>query len=188
MTFAERAAALVRSHRRAFVVILASFAIIAWTAVGASAWWLTDVLVGLPNGRDVREIASMAQATTLYDRYGRPAFTIFKEQRIPVPLDRISPHLVRAIVSVEDQRFFEHGGRDVVRVAGAFLSNVRSGRTTQGGSTLTQQLARQSFLNSEKTYSRKMKEVLVAARIEREFDKREILRLYLNKVYFGDGL
>ncbi len=188
MTFAERAAALVRSHRRAFVVILASFAIIAWTAVGASAWWLTDVLVGLPNGRDVREIASMAQATTLYDRYGRPAFTIFKEQRIPVPLDRISPHLVRAIVSVEDQRFFEHGGLDVVRVAGAFLSNVRSGRTTQGGSTLTQQLARQSFLNSEKTYSRKMKEVLVAARIEREFDKREILRLYLNKVYFGDGL
>jgi penicillin-binding protein 1A len=76
----------------------------------------------------------------------------------------------------------------VVRIAGAFLSNMRTGRTAQGGSTLTQQLARQSFLNTDKTYSRKMKEVIVAARIEKEFEKRDILQLYLNKVYFGDGL
>ena len=130
----------------------------------------------------------MAQATTLYDVHGRPAFTIFKEQRIAVSLDRVSPHLVHAILAVEDQRFFEHGGLDVVRVAGAFLTNLRSGRAAQGGSTLTQQLARQSFLTAEKTYTRKMKEVIVAARIEREFEKREILQLYLNKVYFGDGL
>ena len=69
-----------------------------------------------------------------------------------------------------------------------FSTNLRSGRSAQGGSTLTQQLARQSFLTAEKTYTRKMKEIIVAARIEREFEKREILQLYLNKVYFGDGL
>jgi penicillin-binding protein 1A len=103
-------------------------------------------------------------------------------------VDRVSPHLVKAILAVEDQRFFEHSGLDVVRVAGAFLGNLRARRPAQGGSTLTQQLARQSFLTNEKTYSRKMKEVIVAARIEEEFEKREILQLYLNKVYFGDGL
>jgi penicillin-binding protein 1A len=171
-----------------FVAILVVLAVAVWGAVGASAWWIKDVVTGLPSPHDVREIAVMARATTLYDVNGRTAFTIYKEQRIPVSIDRISPHLVRAILAIEDQRFYEHGGLDVVRIAGAFVNNVRSGRAAQGGSTLTQQLARQSFLTAEKTYSRKMKEILVAARIEREFDKREILQLYLNKVYFGDGL
>lgn len=188
MNFADRAAALIHAHRRPFVTLLVVLAVFAWTVVGASAWWIKDVVTGLPSTRDVREIAVMARATTLYDVHGRTAFTIYKEQRIPVSIDRVSPLLVQAILAVEDQRFFEHGGLDVVRIAGAFVENVRTGRTAQGGSTLTQQLARQSLLNAEKTYSRKMKEVIVAARIEREFEKREILQLYLNKVYFGDGL
>src|SRR5687767_12830883 len=188
MTLSERAAALVRSQRHLFVSLLVVIAVLVWGAVGASAWWIKDVVSGLPNTRDVREIAVMAQATTLYDVHGRTAFTIYKEQRIPISLDRVSPHLVQAILAVEDQRFYEHGGLDVVRIAGALVSNVRTGRTSQGASTLTQQLARQSFLTSKKTYGRKMKEAIVAARIERQFDKREILQLYLNKVYFGDGL
>jgi 1A family penicillin-binding protein len=188
MTFAERAAALIRSRRHVFVSLLMALSVLGWSAVGASAWWIRDVVSGLPNTHDVREIAVMARATTLYDTKGRTAFTIYKEQRIPVSLDRVSPHLVKAILAVEDQRFFEHRGLDVVRIAGAFLSNMRTGRTTQGGSTLTQQLARQSFLSTDKTYSRKMKEVIVAAQIEKEFEKRDILQLYLNKVYFGAGL
>ena len=188
MPFAERAAALIRSRRHVFASLLVVLAVVTWSAAGASAWWLKDVVSGLPSSKDVREIAVMAQATTLYDTKGRTAFTIFKEQRIPVSLDRVSPHLVKAILAVEDQRFFEHRGLDVVRIAGAFLTNVRTGRAAQGGSTLTQQLARQSFLSSDKTYSRKMKEVIVAARIESEFEKRDILQMYLNKVYFGDGL
>jgi penicillin-binding protein 1A len=188
MNLAERAAAFISSQRRLLVCLLVIIAVGVWGAVGASAWWIKGVVSGLPNASDVREIAVMARATTLYDVKGRTAFTIYKEQRIPVSLDRVSPHLVQAILAVEDQRFYEHGGLDVVRIAGAMVQNVRSGRTTQGASTLTQQLARQSFLTAEKTYGRKMKEVIVAARIEREFDKREILQLYLNKVYFGDGL
>jgi penicillin-binding protein 1A len=188
MILRERAAAIIHSQRRLFVGLLVVLSVMMWGVAGASAWWIKQVVTGLPNTHDVREIAAMAQATTLYDVNGRPAFTIYKEQRIPISLDRVSPHLVRAILAVEDQRFYEHRGMDVIRTAGAFLNNVRVGRAAQGGSTLTQQLARQSFLTTDKTYSRKAKEIIVAARIEKEFEKREILQLYLNKVYFGDGL
>ena len=130
----------------------------------------------------------MAQATTLLDAHDQRAFTIYREQRIEVPLSRVSPHLVRAIVAVEDQRFYDHKGIDLVRVAGAAISNLRQGTRAQGGSTLTQQLARNSFLTPEKTYTRKLKELVLARRIEAEFSKDEILELYLNKVYFGAGL
>src|SRR4029453_12906524 len=93
-----------------------------------------------------------------------------------------------AVVSVEDQRFFDHAGVDLIRIAAAALRNFREGRRAEGGSTITQQLARQSFLSRDKTYRRKLKEAILAARIEREFTKPQILELYLNKVYFGDGL
>jgi membrane carboxypeptidase/penicillin-binding protein len=188
MKMSGKLSAAVRAHRRLFVATIVALSIATWAAVGASAWFLRGVVTGLPDKNDVRGLTTMAQATTLLDVHGRPAFTIFKEQRIEVPLERISPHLVQAIVSVEDQRFYDHGGLDIVRVAGAALTNVRAGRAAQGGSTLTQQLARQSFLTTEKTYRRKLKEMIVAARIESQFDKKEILELYLNKVYFGDGL
>ena len=102
----------------------------------------------------------MAQSTTLFDAHDRPVFTIYKEQRIEVPLNRISPHLVRALVSMEDQRFYEHRGVDTVRVFGAMLANLRQGRRAQGGSTITQQLARQSFLTADKTFARKFKEIV----------------------------
>ena len=105
----------------------------------------------------------MAQATTLFDAADRPAFTIYKEQRIEVPLQKVSPHLVRALVAIEDQRFYDHRGVDTVRVLGAVLANLRQGRRAQGGSTITQQLARQSFLTPDKTFTRKLQEVFVAA-------------------------
>ena len=130
----------------------------------------------------------MAQATTLLDAQDRQAFTIFREQRIDVPLSSVSKHLVDAILAIEDQRFYDHRGVDIVRVAGAALNNVLEGRLAQGGSTITQQLARQSFLTPDKTIRRKLTEIFVAARLERQFTKDEILAMYLNKVYFGDGL
>lgn len=130
----------------------------------------------------------MAQSTTIYDIHDRPAFTIFKEQRIEVPLERISPNFLKAVISVEDQRFYEHSGVDAIRVGAAVLRNIEEGRRAEGGSTITQQLARQSFLTRDKTYRRKLKEVIVAAYIESLYSKKEILELYLNKVYFGDGL
>ena len=176
--------------RRPAVVasVLVVVAVLAWTATGWAAWLAWDLTSGLPDRERLRSIGEMAQSTTIFDAGGQPAFTIFKEQRIEVPLERISPHLVRAVLAVEDQRFYEHSGVDAVRVIGAVVANLRQGRRAQGGSTITQQLARQSFLTLDKTVRRKVKEVIVAAQIERTYSKEEILELYLNKVYFGDGL
>ncbi|HEY7446823.1 MAG TPA: PBP1A family penicillin-binding protein [Vicinamibacterales bacterium] len=151
--------------------------------------WLTyDVFSGLPGRDDIRSLGNMAQATTVYDMSNRPVFTIFKEQRIEVPFAKISPHLLRAIISIEDRRFFAHNGVDSFRVFGAAWKNLLHFRAAQGGSTITQQLARQSFLTRDKTLRRKLKEAVLAARIEDQYSKHEILELYLNKVYFGEGL
>lgn len=158
-----------------------------WAAGAYGFWFTANVSFDLPDRAAIRSVGDLAQATTLYDIDGRVVFTIFKEQRIEVPLARVSPHLVRAVLSIEDQRFYEHGGVDLIRVAAAAVANLRSGRRAQGGSTITQQLARQSFLSRDKTFRRKLKEVVLAAQIERAFTKDEILETYLNKVYFGDG-
>ena len=155
---------------------------------GTLAWFTVDMTAGLPTGQELRGLGDMAQSTTIYDAKDRPVFTIFKEQRIEVPLERISPNFINAVISVEDQRFFDHSGVDVVRVAAAFVRNIEEGRRAEGGSTITQQLARQSFLTRDKTYRRKLKEVILAAYIESLYNKKDILELYLNKVYFGDGL
>src|SRR5688572_199126 len=149
---------------------------------------LSILFASLPDRDELRTLGEMPQATTLYDVHNRPVFTIFKEYRIEVPLARISPHLRRAIIAFEDQRFAEHGGIDVVRIFGAVWADIREGRKAQGGSTITQQLARQTFLTREKKLWRKVREIALARRIERMYSKDEILELYLNKVYFGDGL
>ena len=188
MKLTDRVRQFIRAHHRAFAVAVVMLAIVMWGAVAASAWFTRDILAGLPHREALREVSTMAQATTLLDVHDKPAFTIYREQRIEIPLDRMSPHVVRAVLAVEDQRFYDHAGVDFVRVIGAAITNVREGRAAQGGSTITQQLARQSFLSREKTITRKLREIVVAARLEAEFSKDEILELYLNKVYFGNGL
>ena len=177
-----------RAHPGAFDTALASLAIITVGILAGSIWLAYSVLQDLPDAAELRDISAMAQATTLYDKDNRTAFTIFQERRVETPLSDVSPHLVRAIISIEDQRFYDHGGIDPIRIFAAAANNLRAHRAAQGGSTLTQQLARQSFLSSDKTLRRKMKEAVLAWRIEREFTKDQILELYLNKVYFGDGL
>ncbi|MBI2185866.1 MAG: PBP1A family penicillin-binding protein, partial [Acidobacteria bacterium] len=179
---------MTHARRRAFVAVLVTIAALIWTSVGAIGWALTVAASGLPDQAALRSVGAMSRATTIYDAHDRRVFTLFTEQRIEVPLSRISPHLTAAIVALEDQRFFDHGGVDVIRIAGAAWSNLRDGWGSQGGSTITQQLARQSFLTREKTLQRKLREIVLAARLEREFTKEQILELYLNKVYFGSGL
>ena len=174
--------------RHAFVAAIVTLAALIWTSVGAVGWVLSTAAVGLPDEAALGSIGAMSRATTIYDAHDRPVFTIFKEQRIEVPLARVSPHLIAAIVALEDQRFFDHGGVDVIRIAGAAWSNLRNGWGAQGGSTITQQLARQSFLTREKTLRRKLREIVLAARLEQVYTKEQILELYLNKVYFGSGL
>jgi penicillin-binding protein 1A len=172
----------------ALVVCVSVLAVVGFLSAGWLAWFSYDITAGLPDRAAVRGIGDMAQSTTIYDAGNLPAFTIFKEQRLEVPLEKVSRNLIAAVISVEDQRFFDHSGVDAIRVGAAVLRNVQEGRRAQGGSTITQQLARQSFLSRDKTYRRKLKEVILATYIESLHSKQEILELYLNKVYFGDGL
>jgi 1A family penicillin-binding protein len=162
----------------AAVVCLAAF----------SVWFIASLVRGLPDKDALDRIGEMDQATAVFDRDDKLAFTIFKEQRTEVPLNAISPVLIKAILAIEDQRFYQHSGFDVIRIVSAALANVRSLQASQGGSTITQQLARQSFLTTDKTFRRKIQEVILARRIENSYSKPQILELYLNKIYFGDGL
>ena len=187
--------AFLRGHRKILAgrpvlltSLIAALAVVSFFTAGVAAWFSYDITAGLPKRDAISGLGDMAQSTTLFDAHDRPAFTIFKEQRIEIPLAKMSPNLIKAVISVEDQRFYDHSGVDAIRVAGAVLKNLEVGRRAEGGSTITQQLARQSFLTRDKTYRRKVKEIILASYIEGEFQKNEILEMYLNKVYFGDGL
>jgi penicillin-binding protein 1A len=176
-----------RYPRAAAVAVFLALALQAGV-LGGSQWAVVQLVGGLPSIADVKRMGEMAQATVFYDVADQPAFTIFEERRFEVPLADVSPHLIDALVAIEDQRFHSHHGVDFVRIGGALVANLREGRLAQGGSTITQQLARQSFLTLDKTYRRKMQEALLAFRIEHQYTKDEILELYLNKMYFGAGL
>jgi penicillin-binding protein 1A len=163
-------------------------AVVLFLGSGMAAWLSYDITAGLPDRQAISGLGDMAVSTTLFDSADRPAFTIFKEQRLEIPFSRMSSTLIKAVISVEDQRFYDHRGVDAIRTAGAVIRNLEAGRRAEGGSTITQQLARQSFLTRDKTYRRKVKEIVLAGYIESQFSKEQILELYLNKVYFGDGL
>ena len=150
-------------------------------------WICVDLVAGMPGRDELRAFTEMARASVLFDKDNREVFTIAKEHRIEVPFAELSPKLVQAVIAIEDRRFFDHDGFDPIRIAGSAIAVMRAGSAVQGGSTITQQLARQS-VGRQKTLRRKLNEMLFAMQLERHFTKQEILELYLNKVYFGDGL
>jgi penicillin-binding protein 1A len=155
--------------------------------LGVYVWFVASLFSAIPTRQELRAFSAMATANVLYDLADRQVFTIAKEQRIEIPLSQMSPDFLKAVIAIEDRRFWEHEGFDPIRIAGAALVVAREGEAVQGASTITQQLARQS-VGREKTLTRKLKELLFAAQLEHNFTKQEILELYLNKVYFGDGL
>ena len=108
-----------------------------------------------------------------------------EERRIPIKVAEVPPQLIQAILSAEDDAFYYHQGVDFQGILRAAINNLRRGRTSEGASTITMQVARNYFLSPEKTYARKIKEVLLAFKIEREFSKSQILELYLNKIFLG---
>ena len=175
-------------HPRLVAAVAVAVMLAAIGSLAGGAWFLSSLRTGLPDKDAIGRMGDMSEATLVYDATDKLAFTIYAEQRIDVPLAEISPNLIRAILAIEDQRFYKHHGFDLIRIASAALVNVRRGRAAQGGSTITQQLARQSFLTPDKTIRRKLQELILAERIEWAYQKPQILELYLNKVYFGDGL
>jgi 1A family penicillin-binding protein len=125
--------------------------------------------------------------TVFYDAGGRPWFRL-DEQRRDVPLGRISTYFKDAVVAVEDHRFYLHPGIDPIALTRAAVNNLRSGTGTQGGSTITQQLARTLYLSNTRTYVRKLQEAALAVMLELFLSKNDILELYFNRIYLGGGI
>jgi penicillin-binding protein 1A len=125
--------------------------------------------------------------TRILDRNGEGLGDLFAEDRLMSPLEEIPKDLVNAALATEDRSFYDHWGIQPSALLRAALTNLRTGRTTQGGSTITQQLARNLFLTHERTVRRKIKEALLTIRLERIYSKDEILTMYFNQIYYGNG-
>jgi len=143
-------------------------------------------------GRDLPSLEQLEKppvglASTVYSADGHILKRFYIQRRVFVPYEMIPQHLIDAVISVEDRRFWDHWGIDMRRLFKAAFINLRAGRIVQGASTITQQLSRNLFLTLKVTFRRKIREALTAIRIERTYTKREILEMYLNQVYFGHG-
>ncbi len=150
-------------------------------------YYLYELNKELPQNLDELHDPDYTLPTTLYDRHGNQVDEIFIHRRIVVPYQSVPPHLIQALLASEDTRFFYHFGIDPIRMLKAFWVNLKAKRFVEGASTLTQQTARLFLLTREKKLVRKLKEILLALRIERQFTKEEILTLYLNKVFLGNA-
>jgi len=137
---------------------------------------------------DLNKLEQMESASVILDRNGKIFGQIYVENRETVPYEQLSPDLINAVVAVEDAKFYQHHGYDLLGIIRAALKNVTAGHVRQGASTITQQLARNSFSLKERTFRRKLLEIFLAQRIEEQFGKQKIMELYLNRIYFGGGL
>ena len=149
--------------------------------------WLVSEFSAKAESFDLSKLPKMESASVILDRSGQQMGKIFIQNRLPVAYDQIPKEMINAVVAEEDNRFFEHHGVDYYGVLRAAISNYRQGRVKQGASTVTQQLARNSFDLKERTFRRKILEMFVARRIEDHLTKDKIMELYLNRVYFGSG-
>ncbi|UCF30717.1 MAG: PBP1A family penicillin-binding protein [bacterium] len=128
-----------------------------------------------------------ALPTIVFDRNGAEVTRFFTENRELVSIDQVPRMVINAVLAIEDANFYQHKGLDYPGIFRAFLKNLLARRVVQGGSTITQQVAKSLLLSSERTYARKMKEAILARRIEKRFSKDELLEVYLNQSYFGFG-
>lgn len=142
--------------------------------------------------KDLPHISSLKDyrpptVTTVLSDDGRKIGEFFRERRIVIPLSKMPPRLIEAFVAAEDSRFYKHQGIDFLGIVRAFFKNIEAGALVQGGSTITQQVTKSFLLSPEKSFARKIKEAILAYRIDKAFTKDEILFLYLNQIYLGHG-
>jgi penicillin-binding protein 1A len=152
----------------------------------AGAWTLQVYQEELPSIEQIYNVTPVLP-TKLYDRHGRLFKQFYRERRTLISFEDLPKTLIDALLATEDRKFYNHWGFDWTGFTRAVLVNIRRGGRGQGGSTITQQLARMLFLTLEKSYSRKIKELLTAIKIERTYSKNEILEMYLNTYNFGSG-
>lgn len=171
---------------KVLIIFLSFFCIVVLAAVFFFVKIYNQYAKELPKSEDI--VITREESSSVYDRDGNLLKVLYiTEQRLYVPLKDISKAAQNAIVASEDERFFLHEGVDLRAVLRAVYVNFLSGDLSEGGSTITQQLARNVFLGQEKTFTRKLKEMILSLRIESVYKKSEILEMYLNQCYFGEG-
>jgi penicillin-binding protein 1A len=167
-------------RRRDLVIIVTVLTALIAVSVLSAVWLLR-------HGWAIHQLTRGVGDTTFYTADGRPWFTM-DEHRRDVPLDAIAPSFRDAVIAVEDHRFRFHWGIDPIGLTRSVVQNIRAGGIEEGGSTITQQLARTLFLSNSRTWGRKFKEGVLALMIEKRLSKDQILELYVNRVYLGAGV
>ncbi|MBF0572313.1 MAG: penicillin-binding protein 1A [Desulfamplus sp.] len=158
----------------------------------AAGVFIAITLLYLHINSDLPKINKLADyrpptVTNIFSDNGTKIGEFYKERRIVLPISAMPPALINAFVAAEDSRFREHVGIDLIGIIRAFIKNMQAGSIVQGGSTITQQVTKSFLLTPERTYKRKIKEVILAYRIDKTFSKDDILFLYLNQIYLGHG-
>ncbi|MBU1017876.1 penicillin-binding protein [Patescibacteria group bacterium] len=159
--------------------------------VGTTVVGVIVLMIVLPNLPDIDNIHNLvaAQSSAIYDREGNLLYTIHgEENRENIPLAEVPQPAIEAVLAIEDDQFYEHGGVDFLAVMRAVCSEVHICSTARGGSTITQQFIKNAFLSSERTYARKLKEIIMALQLESRFAKDEILEMYLNRIPYGSSV
>ena len=171
-----------RSNGSRILIVIA--VVLAVMIVGVSSGYLTATLNTKQDLEDVRPAAS----SQIYDINGNELANVHAEQnRVPVKISQVPEHLKDAFIAVEDVRFYDHAGVDPKGIMRALIANITNKGVAEGGSTITQQLAKNAYLTQDRTYKRKIQEIFLALQLERRYTKDEILELYLNQIYFGQG-
>ncbi len=177
------------THRRRWPRILFILLLIALLIGVIAAGTVMIVYGNIAAQYDLGKLGAMRQRSIVLDCKDREIGKLHGENRVVVPLSKVSPNFIKALLAREDARFYKHGGVDWVGVARALVRDVKEKKAMQGASTLTMQLARNSYDDlSAKTMNRKLTEVMLARRIEAEKSKDEILEFYVNRIFFGSGL
>ncbi|MGI6169434.1 MAG: transglycosylase domain-containing protein, partial [Christensenellales bacterium] len=175
-----------KKKRRLLRNVLLGLLIITLLCIGVGSLYI----LSLEEVRTFRPeyVSSMEETTLLYDKDDKLVGNLYgSSKRIKTTIDQVPDHVKNAVLAIEDARFYSHFGIDIRRLFGALLNDIKSGSLKEGGSTIGQQLIKMTYLTNEKTFSRKIKEAVLAIRLESYFSKDQILEMYLNYSYFGNG-
>jgi penicillin-binding protein 1A len=172
--------------RRLGLVLYSLFFLALLGGAGVAGYVYYYFIRDLPDFTAIKEYRPPV-VTQVFARDGRLMGEFYAERRIEVPYSRLPRHLILAFVAAEDARFFEHPGVDIIGITRAFFRNLEAGEIVQGGSTITQQVVKRIMLTSEKSFARKIREAVLAYRIDNYLSKEDILQLYLNHIFLGHG-
>ncbi len=153
-------------------------------AIGLIGGYVITCITSLPPTQALENYAPY-QSTLMYSQDNVLLTEFYIQRRTYTPLSKVPPHVIWAVMAIEDARFYQHPGIDIVRIGGALLADLRDRAFAQGASTITQQLAKMLFLKPDKTITRKVKEIALSFKIEKKYAKERILEMYLNQAYFG---